>query len=95
MAFGESLLCTIFFALIAGTVAVDLERNVLKTWKNSRYYGFRGIRYAEPPTGPRRFTVDMLKIEYPCSVSDVTFISGSRSDRVVGKLHVAVRKRFD
>lgn len=52
-------LCTILIVLIAGTVAIELEKNVMKTWKNNRYYGFRGIRYAEPPTGPRRFRVNI------------------------------------
>lgn len=57
MANVHKLILIIVLALIVGTIAVDPEKNVLKTWKQNRYYGFRGIRYAEPPTGPRRFKV--------------------------------------
>lgn len=47
----------LFIGIIAGVFALDLDRHALKTWKDNRYYGFRGIRYAEPPTGSRRFQV--------------------------------------
>lgn len=58
------LIFTILLVTIAGTIAVDLEKNALKTWKNNPYYGFRGIRYAEPPTGPKRFMVTFAKIVF-------------------------------
>lgn len=61
MTIEEKSFFAFLFVLIAGTLAVDLEKNLLKTWKDNRYYGFRGIRYAEPPTGPRRFMVNLVK----------------------------------
>lgn len=48
--------------LIIGAISVtrgfnDWNDNVMKTWKNNVFYGFRGIRYAEPPIGELRFKV--------------------------------------
>ncbi|XP_055295977.1 juvenile hormone esterase-like [Sitodiplosis mosellana] len=35
--------------------SINLEKYLWKTWKNNTFYAFRGIRYAEPPTGSLRF----------------------------------------
>lgn len=40
------------------------ENNVMKTWKNNVFYGFRGIKYAEPPIGELRFKVKSKEIQY-------------------------------
>lgn len=37
----------------------NTERNLFKTWKNSTFYAFRGIKYAEAPVGPLRFKVSV------------------------------------
>lgn len=39
---------------------VNYEKNLSKTWKNSTFYAFRGIRYAETPVGPFRFKVSRI-----------------------------------
>lgn len=36
---------------------INLDKYLWKTWKNNTFYAFRGIRYAEPPTGALRFKV--------------------------------------
>lgn len=40
------------------------DKNVLKTWKNNTFYGFRGIKYAEAPVGPLRFKVSLRKLNF-------------------------------
>lgn len=36
------------------------DRNLSKTWKNNKFYAFRGIKYAESPTGSLRFKVSIV-----------------------------------
>lgn len=36
---------------------INTEQNLFKTWKNSTFYAFRGIKYGEAPIGPLRFKV--------------------------------------
>lgn len=38
--------------------SAKLNTNEEKTWKNQNFRAFRGIRYAEAPTGALRFKVD-------------------------------------
>lgn len=40
------------------------DKNILKAWKNSTFYGFRGIKYAESPVGSLRFQVSVQKSKY-------------------------------
>lgn len=39
------------------------EKNLWKTWKNNTFHSFRGIKYAESPTGSLRFKVSEKNIE--------------------------------
>lgn len=64
--------------LIIGAMSVtgsfnDWENNVMKTWKNNVFFGFRGIKYAEPPTGELRFQVKSNEIQsIDCNKFDFT-----------------------
>lgn len=42
----------------------NFEKNLLKTWRNSTFYAFRGIKYAEAPIGSLRFKVSRIQIQY-------------------------------
>lgn len=59
-----TLLCVIIVFLFQNSSASKQENpeNVMWTWKNTSFYGFQGIRYAEPPIGPLRFKVSATKI---------------------------------
>lgn len=37
-----------------------IRGNFLNTFTDTRFYSFRGIRYAEPPTGENRFKVKLF-----------------------------------
>lgn len=50
---------------------IQFDKNVLKTWKNNTFYGFRGIKYAESPVGPLRFKVSLWKLHF--STKNLTF----------------------
>lgn len=43
---------------------LNFERNLSKTWKNSTFYAFRGIKYAEAPIGSLRFKVSVTIIVF-------------------------------
>lgn len=57
--------------LIIGAISVtsgfnDWKNNVMKTWKNNVFYGFRGIKYAEAPIGELRFKVKFKRNSSLC-----------------------------
>lgn len=71
-----SVMCTKIMLLIIGTISVTRsinywENNVMKTWKNNVFYGFRGIKYAETPVGELRFKVKSKEIQ--CCVYEFDF----------------------
>lgn len=37
----------------------DYTNHLMTTWNNNSFYGFRGIRYAQPPIGNLRFKVNL------------------------------------
>lgn len=43
--------------IASGKHGINLDKNLWKTWKNSTFYAFRGIKYAKSPTGELRFKV--------------------------------------
>lgn len=43
---------------------VDSTKNELFTWKNQPFRAFRGIKYAESPTGALRFQVSSVCLFY-------------------------------
>lgn len=51
------LLC-VFVHISVGNVVLD--KYLWKTWKNNTFYAFRGIKYAESPTGSLRFKVSPI-----------------------------------
>lgn len=66
----------------------------MKTWKNNRYLGFRGIKYAEPPTGSRRFMViidETIALKMPI-IRFIPFDSGTDSDPFMGKSDESIRR---
>lgn len=56
--------CFVFFIIIITSNAFELNKNVMQTWKNSTYYGFRGIKYAKSPTGSLRYKVSFGALFY-------------------------------
>lgn len=58
---------TKIITLIIGALSITSglnvwEKNVMKTWKNNLFYGFRGIKYAEAPIADLRFKVSSNKL---------------------------------
>lgn len=63
-----SEMSTTIVMLIIGAISVTSglnvrENNVMKTWKNNTFYGFRGIKYAEAPMGDLRFKVNSKEFQ--------------------------------
>lgn len=60
--FNICIVYTFSLSETSGPVPVDvshdqLDQYVMRTWTNRSFYGFRGIRYAQPPVGQLRFQV--------------------------------------
>lgn len=56
------VLQTATFGFVSPDLQSHLEQYVLRTWTNHSFYGFQGIRYAEPPIGDRKFQVCVSSI---------------------------------
>lgn len=47
---------------------------LLQSWKNTPFYGFQGIRYAEPPIGQLRFKVNIFKINLIKLCTEINYL---------------------
>lgn len=65
----NSVRCLLLIGLIHLVSSdLDFEKNVQKTWKGTNFHAFRGIKYAESPSGPLRFRVSIQLGRNPTTV---------------------------
>lgn len=75
----KSVICVIIMFSIESCMVQELKSQnnadyIMLTWKNNSFYGFRGIRYAEPPTEQLRFQVGINIAVRSFLLTVITFV---------------------